>query len=114
MTGEARWVPEAVEDLQSGHDWYDEREPGLGRQFAAEVFAVADEALRHPFLPHRYEHPGLPAEPEVRKVHLRRFDEYGLVYAVVDDAFWIIAVAHAKRRPGYWTGRLERLSGTAD
>lgn len=104
-----RWVPEAVEDLQAGHDWYDEREAGLGRQLAAEVFEVLDRAIRHPSVPKRYEHPNLPAEAEVRKLQLHRFSEYGLVYTVVNDTFWIVAVAHAKRRPGYWTNRLRVL-----
>lgn len=110
MSGAPRWVPEAIEDLQSGHDWYDEREPGLGRRLAAEVFAVLDQAVRHPSLPKKYEHPGLPDEPEVRKVQLQRFDEYGLVYTVIDDTLWIVAVAHARRKPGYWIARLKKLS----
>lgn len=45
----------------------------------------------------------------MRKLQLHRFSEYGLVYTVANDTFWIVAVAHAKRRPGYWTGRLKRL-----
>lgn len=73
------------------------------------MFKTLDQAVRHPFLPKRYEHPNLPAEPEVRKLQLHRFSEYGLVYTVANDTFWIVAVAHAKRRPGYWTGRLKRL-----
>lgn len=104
-----RWVPEAIEDLQGGHDWYDEREAGLGRQLAAEVFKTLDHAVRHSFAPKRYEHPKLPAVPEVRKVQLRRFDEYGLVYTVVNDTFWVVAVAHAKRRPGFWVDRVKKL-----
>jgi len=105
-----RWVPEAIEDLQAGHDWYDERQAGLGRQLAVEVFKTLDQAMRHPFLPKRYEHPNLPAEPEVRKLQLHRFNEYGLVYTVVNDMFWIVAIAHAKRRPGYWMDRVKRLT----
>ena len=37
MTLNARWVPGAVEDMQGGYDWYEERQPGLGRAFAVEV-----------------------------------------------------------------------------
>lgn len=109
MTDETRWVPQAIDDLQGGHDWYDERQPGLGQQLAVEVFTVLNQALRHPFLPKKYEHPGLPAKPEVRKIQLQRFDEYGIVYTVVDDTFWIIAIAHGKRKPGYWIDRLTKL-----
>lgn len=109
MTREPRWVPEAIEDLQAAHDWYDEREPGLGQQLATEVFKALDQVVSYPFVLKKYEHPNLRAEPDVRKVQLKRFDEYGLVYTVVDDTFWIVAVAHMKRRPGYWADRLKRL-----
>ena len=110
MTEAPRWIPEAIEDLQSGHDWYDEREPGLGQQLAVEVFRVLDQVARHPAVPRKYEHPGLPAEPEVRRIRLQRFDEYDLVYTVVNDTLWIVAMAHAKRKPGYWIDRLTTLS----
>lgn len=110
MTHERRWVTDAIEDLQGGHDWYDEREPGLGQQLAAEVFDVLDHAAGRPFLPRKYEHPQLPSEPEIRKIQLRRFDEYGIVYTVVKDTMWIVAVAHAKRKPGYWIDRLTKFS----
>lgn len=110
MTGEPRWVPDAVEELQAGHAWYDERESGLGQQLATEVFKALDEAVRHPFVPKKYDHPNLPTEPEVRKIQVRRFDEYGLVYTVVNDTLWVLAVAHAKRKPGYWIDRLTKLT----
>lgn len=101
MTGTPRWVPDAIQDLQNGHDWYDEREPDLGQQLAAEVFTVLDRAVRNPLLPRKYEHADLTGEPEVRKIHLQRFDEYGIVYTIVNEIFWVLAVAHAKRKPGY-------------
>lgn len=109
MTSEPRWDRGAVEDLQAGYDWYEERELGLGSEFAAEVFETLDRALRHPFVPKKYEHPDLPAEPGVRKIQLERFDEYGIVYVIVDDTFWVLAVAHAKRKPGYWLDRLPKI-----
>lgn len=110
MTGEPRWLPEAIEDLQSGYDWYDEREPGLGQQLAAEVFKALDQVVRRPLSLKKYEHPNLPAESDVRKMQVKRFNEYGLIYTLVNDTFWIVAVAHAKRNPGYWIDRLTTLS----
>jgi plasmid stabilization system protein ParE len=105
-----RWHAAAIQDLEAGHDWYEEREPGLGSALARELDSVVKQAVRRPLMPKKYEHPQLPDEPWVSKVQLKRFSEYGLVYTVVDDTFWIVAVAHAKRRPGYWTDRLKRLS----
>lgn len=109
MTLETRWVPEAIEDLRAGYDWYDERQAGLGSQLAAETFEAVAEGARFPLAHKRYEHAQLPELPEVRKVQLGRFSEYGVIYTVVDDTFWVIAVAHAKRRPGYWADRLDTL-----
>jgi hypothetical protein len=39
-----------------------------------------------------------------RRRLLTRFP-YVVFYEVVDDAVEVIAVAHAKRRPGYWLHR---------
>jgi plasmid stabilization system protein ParE len=30
---ETRFTPEAEEDIQQAHDWYDQRRPGLGLEF---------------------------------------------------------------------------------
>lgn len=109
MTNEPRWDPAALEDLRAGHDWYDEREPGLGRELAAEVQLVLAKAVRNPLLLRKYEHINLPSAPEVRKIQLKRFDEYGIIYAVVDEVLWVVAIAHAKRGPGFWTDRVARL-----
>jgi toxin ParE1/3/4 len=108
---EPRWVPEAVEDLRRARDWYDEREPGLGGHLATEAFRALDYALGFPKTARRYEWEGSPREPVVRKVPLKRFDEYSLLYAVVDDIVWVVALAHVKRKPAFWAGRVVRLPG---
>jgi hypothetical protein len=33
---------------------------------------------------------------------------YTIAYLDLTDSLWIVAVAHHKRRPSYWTGRLSR------
>lgn len=109
MSLTVRWVPEAVEDLQAGHDWYDERQPGLGRALATETFEAVAQGARFPLAHKRYEHANLPDLPEVRRVRLARFSEYGVIYTVIGDTFWVVALAHAKRRPGYWTERISDL-----
>jgi hypothetical protein len=37
---------------------------------------------------------------------LRRFP-FGLLYAIETERIVIVAVAHLKRRPGYWKDRIE-------
>ena len=69
-----------------------------------------DKIVRRPLLLKKYEHPNLPAEPDVRKMQVKRFNEYGLIYTLVNDTFWIVSVAHAKRNPSYWIYRLTTRS----
>jgi plasmid stabilization system protein ParE len=39
-----------------------------------------------------------------RKYLLRRFP-YGVIYRMTDAAIEVVAVAHGRRRPGYWKTR---------
>jgi toxin ParE1/3/4 len=39
-----------------------------------------------------------------RQLNVRRFP-YKVVYRVREDHIYVIAIAHARRRPGYWRGR---------
>ena len=34
---------------------------------------------------------------------------FRLVYFIVGDVLWVLAVAHDKRKPGYWLDRLSTL-----
>lgn len=53
----------------------------------------------------QYPHIGAPLDDDVRRLLLRKFP-YQLIYRVLADEIRIYAVAHLKRRPNYWTGRL--------
>lgn len=96
-TSEPRWHPKAIADVEAARDWYAERSPLAARGFllaleeAVAVVAAAPE--RWPVGKHgcrRYVFPtGYP---------------YTLVYRIATD-IEIIAVAHQKRRPGYWERR---------
>jgi len=58
--------------------------------------------------------PGIGAvwmRTEYRKFNVQKF-QYTVFYREFDDVIWIAAVAHQKRRPGYWLGR-SRNGGNA-
>lgn len=47
---------------------------------------------------------GISISQKLRILHLRHFP-YSLIYRVSRDAIIVNAVAHQRRRPGYWSGR---------
>ena len=48
---------------------------------------------------------GYPPEFEVRVFHFKSF-RHSLIVATVDGATMVYAVAHQRRRPGYWKDRI--------
>lgn len=45
--------------------------------------------------------PGVMAAVPARRAPVPRFP-YTVVYLVVGDAICVVAIAHERRRPGYW------------
>lgn len=91
-------LDEAEEELSSAVAFYEARSSGLGIDFLREIEHGLN-ALRHqPCLwPVR--------EDGTRRYLLHRFP-YVVVYRFYEDAIWILAFAHCRRKPGYWTKRL--------
>lgn len=95
--------PEARAELFAGADWYEERQAGLGERFQAVVTAAVTAAVDDPEAWATW--PGWDREPVVRSKGVSDFP-YRVVYFVRGDLLTIVAVAHAKRRPGYWRERV--------
>ena len=93
--------PAAGKELIDAAAFYERQRqrPGLGDRFIDEVERVIALLTEHPEL-------GAGVGQDVRFIVLDRFP-FRLVYAVEDSAIRIIAVAHQKRRPDYWHGRVE-------
>lgn len=93
-----KFHPAAAQEAVSAYDWYAARDSNVADAFRDELqHAVAAVALnphtwpRHAQRARRYVFPRFP---------------FSLIYRVRDDEAEVIAVAHAKRRPGYWRSRL--------
>lgn len=106
MSREFDFHPEARAEFVEDVDWYDDREAGVGERFDVSVRAAIDAAVDSPESWAVW--PGWKREPVVRSKGVSDFP-YRVVYFVRDDLLIIVAVAHAKRRPGYWR---ERVSST--
>jgi len=89
--------PEAEAELNAAIDWYEERQPGLGLDLAAEVQAAVERAMQ---LPEAWSE----LAPGIRRVLTHRFP-YGILYAQAGTTLHVLAVMHLSRQPGYWEGR---------
>ena len=90
--------PEAGEEAVAAVAWYAERNPNAAADLFAEIERAFERILETPlaFPSHRR---------DTRRYVMRRFP-YAIVYRITAAGLQVIAVAHAKRRPGYWRERL--------
>jgi len=79
--------------------FYESRLAGLGADYIAEFEATL---VRVSAAPMSYP---LDCPPDIHKAGLQRFP-FNVLYRVVSGAVQILAVAHHRRRPGYWMGRV--------
>jgi toxin ParE1/3/4 len=89
---------EAEAELTAAIAYYEERRAGLGTEFQEAAEEAVDRIARMPraFPPH--------GDQGLRKYVLRRFP-YTIFYLELDEVVWVAAVAHQRRRPGYWAHR---------
>lgn len=91
-------VPLALAELNDAAAFYKERANAeLGLAFVAEFERAASLVLDNPAL-------GPVIRGTLRRIFLRRFP-YGIIYQSTPEELRVIAVAHTRRRPGYWTNR---------
>lgn len=100
-----RLEPEAEAELAAAARWYEQRRHGVGAEFLAAVDGVLVALAERRVVGIRI--PGLPANHPARRVVLRRFP-FTIAYLEKDSVVRILAVAHQRRRPNYWMGRLHR------
>ncbi len=91
--------PAAEAKFQEAVDYYDESEEGLGDEFDVELHATISRIVRHPDSWPLYSY-------RTRRCLCSRFP-YSIVYRHMQDRIAIYAVAHQKRKPGYWKDRLK-------
>ena len=94
-----RFVEEAQREFLKAISDYEEARDGLGKRFKDEVDRCVLWIADHPEL---YQlRPG-----SYRRINLRVFPYY-IPYVVREETLWILAVAHASRKPLYWIWRQE-------
>ncbi len=91
---------EASAEFQAASVFYEKEVPGLGEAFISEVESVVELIEAHPAI-------GKPINDVFRRAVLVRFPFF-VIYCVESEELLIIAVAHQRRKPGYWQGRADR------
>jgi plasmid stabilization system protein ParE len=92
-----RFLTPAEIEMTEASTFYEAATSGLGAEFLDEVQRVIDLIREHPEL-------GRSIDQGFRQALLHRFPFF-LIYLIETDAILIVAVAHQRRRPGYWRNR---------
>jgi len=99
MPLEIKFHPVAVQEATEARQWYFDRSPTAAFAFDEALDLAVAQLAEHPNRWAKYLH-------GTRHLTLRKFP-YVVVYRVAGSAIEVIAVAHEKRRPGYWKSRTE-------
>lgn len=93
-----RFHPEAEAELTLSIDYYESIEPGLGYDFAIEVYDTIHRIVDFPKA-------WTIVEDDVRRSLVKRFP-YGVLYSEEADGIFILAVMNLHRAPDYWKRRV--------
>lgn len=93
-----RLHPEAWLEIEAGDDWYLQRSVDASAEFIAAISDAFESISQAPGRWPKYLH-------GTRRFVLHRFP-FSIIYLDDPDVLSIIAVAHSKRKPGYWKARL--------
>jgi plasmid stabilization system protein ParE len=93
-----RFLPPAAREVREACRYYEEKVPGLGFEFIAEVRAAIRRILAHP-------QAWCPLDDEFRRCRTSRFP-YGLIYTIETDHVLIVSVMHLHRHPDTWRKNL--------
>lgn len=91
--------PEAQAEVEESARWYADRDLETSGRFYDEVAAAIDGVTTLPDTWPPYLH-------GTRRYLLDRFP-YALIYREKDGVIQLVALAHHRRRPGYWSDRIE-------
>jgi toxin ParE1/3/4 len=98
VTRTLRNLKAASKEFAAAVRWYEKQRPGLGGEFFDAVVHATSLIQAQP------EIGTLSPDRRTRRVLVERFP-YQVVYRLSADEIVIVAIAHTKRRPGYWRNR---------
>jgi plasmid stabilization system protein ParE len=91
--------PEAITEARAARQWYANRSVSAADAFMAELDTAVERICTSPLICPVYLH-------GTRRYLFKRFP-YLVVFREINERIQIIAVAHGRRRPGYWKRRVD-------
>ncbi len=92
------FLPEAEQEMLEAAKYYESQAAGLGMDYLFEieraVVAIAEFPMTWPKI-----------EGELRRRLVRKFP-FGILYRIEPKEIVVVAVAHLRRKPGYWRERI--------
>lgn len=89
----------AVAEVDHEVDYYESIYPGLGAELEDEIDAALEMIVRVPEVGAVWKD-----RPDRRVFVLSRFP-FTLPYQIIDSGIVMLALAHTRKRPGYWARR---------
>ncbi len=89
--------PDAEAEFEEATEYYEECKPGLGLDFAEEVYAAISRIRKFP-------EAWAELSANTRRCLTNRFP-FGVIYQTKQNEIRIVAVANLHRRPNYWKTR---------
>ncbi len=97
VQGPVEFHPDAVAEARAAFQWYRARNERAAELFLTELDLAVERIAENPERWPRY-------LQGTRRFVLRRFP-FGVVYRQIGDSIQVVAVAHGRRKPGYWRKR---------
>lgn len=90
--------PRAEGEFDEAVRYYEDSQPGLGLEFAGEIYAAIGRISEYPAA-------WSGMSKNTRRCLVNRFP-YGVIFQVKSGILRIIAIANLHRRPDYWRDRI--------
>jgi toxin ParE1/3/4 len=97
MTQPIRFDPAARRELNEAAEFYDAEDPGLGDVFLDAIDRASRQIQAFP--------QSSPTSLGSLRTKVLSAFPFSVIYWITDEAIIVLAVAHHRRRPGYWRGR---------
>jgi plasmid stabilization system protein ParE len=86
--------PQAIDDIATARDWYEEQRPNLGEKFFDQVLRTIRGIREHPMA-------APEVEPGIRATRCGKYP-YRLYFRIINNQIQVLAVYHTARDPKRW------------